>query len=175
MHSWTININGPIQILLIYQEFSIRDINQEWKGLGMAFFIGFIHNICRQHFVLKTIFLTLDNTTYQNKIHLLSRFFILSLQLMDLFRWIDSNVTCMGDPYSLEVRVILAWEFHYSPPLYRGWAGTLQNGKLQITWPKTNHCKKYNIFAIRNTISLVYKKYFFCFNSNYSNCTLNKS
>ncbi len=32
--------------------------------------------------------------------------FILSLQLMDLFRWIDSNVACMVNPYSLKVRVI---------------------------------------------------------------------
>ncbi len=34
---------------------------------------------------------------------LIVKIFILSLQLMDLFRWTDSSVACMGDPYSLEV------------------------------------------------------------------------
>ncbi len=69
--------------------------------------------------------------------------FILSLQLMDLFRWIHSSVACMGDPYSLEVRVILACELHYSPSFIYDWAGTLQNWKLQIA-----NCNMFSVYTI---------------------------
>ncbi len=58
---------------------------------------------------------------------------ILSLQLMDLLRWIDSSVACMGDPYSLEVRVILACELQYSSSFIWGWQG-LHFAKLQIAF-----------------------------------------
>ncbi len=40
-----ININGLIQILVIYQESGIRDINQERKGIGMAFFVYYCNTI----------------------------------------------------------------------------------------------------------------------------------
>ncbi len=41
MPPWTININGPIEILVIYQDSGIRDINQEWLSL-LTFVIPFI-------------------------------------------------------------------------------------------------------------------------------------
>ncbi len=62
--------------------------------------------------------------------------FILSLQLMDLFGWKDSSVACVGDPYSLEVRVILGCELPYSPSFIWGWLGwhftKLQNADCKL-------------------------------------------
>ncbi len=53
----------------------------------------------------KIIFLTLDNTTYWNKIHILWRFFILSLQLMDwnvaLLRKTSDRFTSVNMLFSL--------------------------------------------------------------------------
>ncbi len=80
------------------------------------------HFKCRKPYFWHWIIPHIENT-------LIVKIFILSLQLVDLFRWIDSSVACMGYVYSLEVRVILACELHYSPSLYRfGW----HFAKLQI-------------------------------------------
>ncbi len=67
--------------------------------------------------------------------------------------------TGMGDHYSLEVRVILACELHYS--LYRGgMAGTLQNCKLPIAnclhfFYMVQNCISYNRAAL-NRFTIVY-------------------
>ncbi len=45
MQKETININGPIQILVIYQDSGVRDINQESKGLGMVFYVDYCNTI----------------------------------------------------------------------------------------------------------------------------------
>ncbi len=43
--SCIININGPIHILVIYQDSGMRDIKQEWQVLGTFFFIDFCNTI----------------------------------------------------------------------------------------------------------------------------------